>query len=117
MANTTWGSGATVMQSFTEFGGPRCGSLGKTRCLDTMCKDDASFKDSALAGSVAIPNHGNYNLTCGKAYSLADFHALNAWKLATSNPAMQWSDASCADMTKNLTTHFNRDHFNHLYLR
>jgi len=51
MASTTWGSGATVLVSLSEFGANCCGSLAKTRCYDdsTMCDVDADFNGAAIA--------------------------------------------------------------------
>ena len=105
----------TALEEISWYGANCCGSLAKTRCFDSMCKDGASFKDSAVAGRVAIPGLGPMDLTCGGERGL-NTQALSVWKLSTSNPTMQWSDASCADMTKNLTTYFNRQYFHHLYL-
>jgi len=56
-------------------------------------------------------------LVCGGERGITG-QALNVWKQSTGNSALQWSEASCADMTKNLTASFNRhEYYHHLYLK
>jgi len=106
----------TVAQDLQIIGSACCGSLAKTRCFDTMCKVDADFTDTATAGTIAVEGEGNITLTCGGEYGIAS-QALDVWRQATGNPALMWSDATCADMTTDLTAHFNTEFMHHLYLK
>jgi hypothetical protein len=107
MASTSWYS-RTGLENLQLLGPTCCGSLAKTRCVDStnMCKLDADFKDSAPAGVTVISPVGDISLTCGGAYGILG-QALSVWRNATKRPTMTWSTASCADMTKDLTPHFN----------
>jgi len=81
-----------------------------------MCKVDADFTATATAGTIQTPN-GDMPLTCGGQYGFT-IQALFVWQQATGKPLMTWTDASCADMTKNLTAYFVRDpYMHHLYLK
>ena len=82
----------------------------------SMCKVDADFTATATAGTIQTPN-GDMPLTCGGQYGFT-IQALFVWQQVTGKPLMTWTDASCADMTKNLTAYFVRDpYMHHLYLK
>ena len=105
-------AGNTGLQDLSIGGSSCCGSVAKTRCHDTICKVDDDFTDTSQSG-VSIQGT---SLTCGGSYGVTRF-AMAVFRQAIGNPSLQWSDASCADMTKNLTTYFNRDHYHHLFLK
>ena len=106
-------AGNTVLQDLSIDGSSCCGSVAKTRCHVTICKLDDDFTDTSQSG-VSIQGT---SLTCGGPYGVTRF-AMAVFRQAIGNPSLQlWSDASCADMTKNLTTYFNRDQNHHLFLK
>ena len=83
-----------------------------------MCKVNTDFKPGAAAK--ILPGLGDggtdVTLTCDGEYGVTR-GALSVIQLATSKPTAKWSDLTCADMTTNLTAHFNRQYFHHLYLK
>jgi len=109
----------TALEEISWYGAACCGSLAKTRCFDSMCRIDSDFQTTQSSGVTLLgvgEGGADIIIPCGGERGVAS-QALSVWKLSTSNPTMQWSDASCADMTKNLTTYFNRQYFHHLYLK
>jgi hypothetical protein len=111
------GRNTSVLENLRSLGAACCGSIVKTRCFDTMCKVDSDFKENAKVG-VSVPGEGNstIDLTCGGGYGVTT-QQISVWRQATGRIAMKWSDASCADMTKNLTAQFHTAYGHHLYLK
>ena len=109
----------TVAEDLLEYGAACCGSLGKTRCLDgsNMCKFEADFNPSAIATTVSVGGT-DHNVPCDGTTSVAR-QILSVLSRATGRGLLstQWSDLTCADMTTNMTAHFNREHSHHLYLK
>ena len=121
MASTPWGD-MTGLHYLRVLGGTCCGSDAKTRCVDSsnMCKLDTDFKEAAASGvTLAGAGEGgaDLSLTCGGTYGIATL-ALSVLSNATQRgTTMKWSDASCADMTKDLTPYFNSEFMHALYLK
>jgi len=85
--------------------------------VDTMCKIDADFKDTATLLTIRAGDQ-DIILTCGGEYGITMMGpagVLTVWRQATGSSGLTWSTASCADMTKNLTAYFNNEYMHNRY--
>ena len=106
-------------------------SDGQAACStdgSNMCKVNTDFKPGAAAK--ILPGLGDggtdLTLTCDDTFDATGItvrtygvtpQALSVIQLATSKPTAKWSDLTCADMTTNMTAHFNLQYSHHLYLK
>lgn len=101
-------------------GRPACtvGSTDGSTDVSNMCKVNTDLK--AGASVLILPGLGSagtdLTLTCEGQYGFAP-QALSVLRLATGKPSANWSDFTCADMTKNMTAHFDSTYAHNKYLK